>query len=137
MEPFDSWELADAPAVVAPDGSLVRPVGLLAGAASLARFELAPGAVTRAVTHATVQEIWQVLSGSGLLWRRQGEREEVTALLPGTTVTIPLGTHFQFRADQAGQTDGPGLVILGVTVPPWPGDAEARVVAGPWAPALG
>ncbi|MBV6697724.1 cupin domain-containing protein [Kitasatospora aureofaciens] len=93
-------------------------------------FELKPGAVTRAVSHATVQELWYVTEGSGQLWRRQGDREETVRLAPGTAASIPLGAAFQFRADEDG--DGP-LRIVAVTMPPWPGtDAEARPEQGPW-----
>ncbi|MBV2155001.1 cupin domain-containing protein [Kitasatospora sp. SUK 42] len=93
-------------------------------------FELDPGEVTRAVSHATVQELWQVTAGGGELWRRQGDREETVRLAPGTAVSIPLGTAFQFRSDPDG--DGP-LRIAAVTLPPWPGtDTEARSEDGPW-----
>ena len=112
---------------VAPDGSDVHALlGVTAG--GMAEFELAPGAVSAAVTHRTVEEIWYVLRGRGEMWRRQGSREEVARLEPGLCLTVPLGTHFQFRAaaDDA-------LVVLGVTLPPWPGADEAIVVTGPWA----
>ena len=46
----------------------------------------------------------------------------------GVCVTIPLGTHFQFRS----LGDEP-LAALAVTMPPWPGDDEAVVVTGQWA----
>jgi mannose-6-phosphate isomerase-like protein (cupin superfamily) len=49
----------------------------------------------------------------------------------GVCVTIPLGTHFQFRS----QGDEP-LVALAATMPPWPGDGEAVVVPGTWAPTV-
>ncbi|WP_327066113.1 cupin domain-containing protein [Kitasatospora sp. NBC_01302] len=129
QQPYRTWQLADAVDVPAPDGSTVTPLGALPGVASMARFELAAGAVARAVSHATVQEIWHVVAGSGRLWRRQGDREEVNALLVGITVSIPLGTAFQFRADEGADA----LVILAATVPSWPGtETEARPEAGPW-----
>ncbi len=128
--PFESAGTADAPVVTAPDGAAVRPLLVLDGLGSLAVFELAPGQVTRAVSHATVQELWQVTAGSGVLWRRQDGREETLRLTPGTAASIPLGTAFQFRADP--DTDGP-LRITAVTMPPWPGtDTEARPEQGPW-----
>ncbi|WP_051825329.1 cupin domain-containing protein [Kitasatospora aureofaciens] len=128
--PFESAGTADAPVVTAPDGAAVRPLLVLDGLGSLAVFELAPGQVTRAVSHATVQELWQVTAGSGELWRRQDGREETLRLTPGTAASIPLGTAFQFRADP--DTDGP-LRITAVTMPPWPGtDTEARPEQGPW-----
>jgi mannose-6-phosphate isomerase-like protein (cupin superfamily) len=129
---MDTWQFDDSPVVTAPDGSAVRPLGVLPGAASMARFELPPGAVSRAVSHATVQELWHVVSGSGRLWRRRvaDGRAEVTVLRPGVTVSIPLGTVFQFRADPDAT-----LLILAVTVPPWPDTpGEARPEPGPWPP---
>ncbi|MFE4519113.1 cupin domain-containing protein [Kitasatospora sp. NPDC056783] len=130
QQPFDTADVADAPVVTAPDGAEVRPLLVLEGLGSLAVFVLAPGQVTHAVSHATVRELWQVTAGSGALWRRQGGREESVRLVPGTAVSIPLGTAFQFRADA--DSAGP-LRITAVTMPPWPGtDDEARPEEGPW-----
>lgn len=131
VQPFGTAEADEAPRVVAPDGAAVFPLLDLAGRGSLAVFELAPGDVTHAVSHATVEELWFVTEGCGELWRRQGEREETVGLAPGTAASIPLGTAFQFRADA--DADGP-LRIAAVTMPPWPGtDSEARPEKGPWA----
>jgi mannose-6-phosphate isomerase-like protein (cupin superfamily) len=49
---------------VAPDGSEVR---LLARGPTggMAHFLLPPGAVSRAVRHRTVEELWSVVSGAG------------------------------------------------------------------------
>jgi mannose-6-phosphate isomerase-like protein (cupin superfamily) len=110
---------------VAPDGSNVFPLLRTAGA-SVARFELAAGKTSKAVAHRTAEEIWYVLSGRGELWRKEGGREEVVTLEPGVGLTIPCGAHFQFRAL------GEPLQILGVTMPPWPGDGEAMDVPGKW-----
>ena len=68
-----------------------------------------------------------MLAGSGEIWRRQGEEETVTALAPGVSLSIPLGTHFQFRC-----TGGEALDIVIVTMPPWPGMDEAVRVEGHW-----
>jgi mannose-6-phosphate isomerase-like protein (cupin superfamily) len=114
--------------VVAPDGSDVRVLLALTGG-GMAEFELAPGRISAAITHRTVEEIWYVLSGRGEMWRRQDSRDEIVALEPGVCLTIPQGTHFQFRA----LGDAP-LRVLGVTMPPWPGADEAVVVNGPWTP---
>jgi mannose-6-phosphate isomerase-like protein (cupin superfamily) len=128
MEPaFAAMRLADAPVVTAPDGSAVKPLCALPGAASFAHFELAAGQVSRAVSHATVQEIWYVVGGTGRMWRSDGAGEAVTELAGGVCLTIPVGTAFQFRAGDA------GLRVVAVTVPPWPGDpGEARPECGPW-----
>jgi mannose-6-phosphate isomerase-like protein (cupin superfamily) len=123
---FATQRLPSDPTATAPDGSEVRVLLRLPGA-SMAHFELAAGRVSRAVTHRTVREIWYVLSGHGWMWRRQGEREETVELEPGLCLTIPRGTHFQFRAAESGP-----LRVVGVTLPPWPGNDEAERVAGPW-----
>lgn len=126
MTDFATRQLPPQPDIVAPDGSDVR-VLLRTASGSMAHFELAPGRVSDPIRHRTVEEIWYVLSGSGEMWRRQEGSEEVVALVPGTCVSIPLGTHFQFRAC------GPvPLAAVGITMPPWPGADEAVAVAGRW-----
>jgi mannose-6-phosphate isomerase-like protein (cupin superfamily) len=104
-------------------------LGLQAG--GMAHFQLAAGQTARAVVHRTVEEVWYVVGGRGEMWRRAGAREEVTVLEPGVCLTIPLGTHFQFRA----AADQP-VSALAVTMPPWPGPDEAVWVAGPWTPSV-
>jgi len=124
--PFSSKPLSADPEGFAPDGSEVRLLGGLP-AASMAEFRLPPGMVAAAVTHRTVSEIWFVLAGRGRVWRADNGREEILTLEPGLSLTIPLGTHFQFRNDGVEP-----LRILGVTMPPWPGPDEAMPVSGPW-----
>jgi len=123
---FDTKQLPEAPDAVAPDGSDVR-VLLQLGRGSMAHFELGAGRVSRAVAHHSVEEIWYILAGQGQMWRRQGERQDTVLLRPGTCVSIPAGTHFQFRS----ASDGP-LAAIGVTMPPWPGADEAYDVPGAW-----
>jgi mannose-6-phosphate isomerase-like protein (cupin superfamily) len=120
-------QVPEAADVVAPDGSEVR-VLLQLGGGSMAHFELASGQVSRAVAHRSVEEIWYIVSGQGQMWRRQGDREEVVGLTPGTCASIPAGTHFQFRSG----TDGPPLAAIAVTMPPWPGMDEAYEVPAKW-----
>jgi mannose-6-phosphate isomerase-like protein (cupin superfamily) len=113
--------------VIAPDGSTVRILPGLAGG-SMAHFELAPGETSVAVHHRSIEEIWYVVAGQGQMWRRHGDHEETVDLDAGTCITLPLGTHFQFRA-----TGGVPLAAIGITMPPWPGDGEAVRSEGPWA----
>ena len=127
---FDTKTLGVSPDGAAPDGTAVRLLLSLHGG-SMAHFELPPGAISHAVTHRTVEEIWYVLAGSGELWRRQGGDERIVPLRPGTSATIPLGTAFQFRAGEAAP-----LAFLAVTMPPWPGADEAVPVAGNWTPTV-
>jgi mannose-6-phosphate isomerase-like protein (cupin superfamily) len=130
MAAFEIKRLPLTRDAVAPDGSDVRVLLQLAGG-SMAHFELAPRQTSTAVTHRSVEEIWFVLSGRGEMWRRQGEHEAIVALEAGVCLTIPQGTHFQFRA--LGETP---LAAVGVTMPPWPGEGEAIVVPGPWTPSV-
>ena len=124
---FETRRLPVLPDIVAPDGSDVR-VLLKTARGSMAHFELAGGRASDPIRHRAVEEIWFVLSGRGEMWRCAQEREEVVALEPGICITIPAGTHFQFRA-----TQGAALTAVGVTMPPWPGPDEAIAVTGKWA----
>lgn len=134
-ESDDTRFLDDAVRVSAPDGSTVRPLCAIPGAGSFAHFQLEAGRISKAVAHATVQEIWYVVAGRGEMWRRQGDRAWTVRLRPGVCLTIPLGTVFQFRADPGAQP----LRIVAVTMPPWPEDSrsEARVEPGLWSPSAG
>jgi mannose-6-phosphate isomerase-like protein (cupin superfamily) len=127
---FATKHLPMATDAVAPDGSDVRILlGLRGG--GMAHFELAPGQTSRAVTHRTVEEIWYFVAGRGKMWRRQGEQTEIVDVYPGVCLTIPLGTHFQFRS-----FGYEPLAAIGVTMPPWPGEGEAVEVAGEWPPTV-
>jgi mannose-6-phosphate isomerase-like protein (cupin superfamily) len=128
--PFETRRLGAQPDATAPDGTAVRLL-LSLGGGSMAHFELAAGAVSHAVTHRTVEEIWFMVSGRGAIWRRQDGLERVEALSPGASLTIPLGTAFQFRAEACEP-----LCFVAITMPPWPGAGEALPVAGPWTPTV-
>ena len=124
MTAFATMHLPMARDAVAPDGSDVRLLSGLEGG-GLAHFELAPGKTTVAVSHRTVEEIWFFLSGRGEMWRQQDDRSETVDVYAGVSLTIPLGTCLYEP-----------LAAVGVTMPPWPGDGEAVVVAGPWQPTV-
>ncbi len=130
MTNFGEKVLASEADVLAPDGSEVRLL-ITATRSSMAQFRLAPGAVTRAVRHASVEEVWFFTGGRGRMWRKNDSGESVVAVTPGMSIDIPVGTAFQFRADG----DAP-LEIVGVTVPAWPGADEAIFVDGAWQPTL-
>jgi len=130
MTDFTTSRLSRERDAMATDGSDVRILQALSGGA-LAHFSLAPGHTSTAIVHRTVEEIWYFLSGRGEMWRKQDRREEVVSVEAGVCVTIPLGTHFQFRS-----IGNEPLTALATTMPPWPGDGEAVVVPGPWAPTV-
>ena len=123
---FATKQLGEAYDVLAPDTSEIRLlVGTTRG--SLAHGTLAPGRVSLAITHRTVEEVWYVTAGRGQVWRKQGGRELVVDVEPGTALTIPTGAHFQFR------TTGPEpLRFVMCTMPPWPGEQEAVRVPDHW-----
>ena len=127
---FETRKIGAAPDAIAPDGSEVRLLGSLARG-SMAAFRLMPGAVSRAVAHRTVEEIWYFTAGRGRMWRKLGDREEVTEVAPGASITIPTGTDFQFRCD-----GGEPLEAIAITMPSWPGADEAFAVAGIWQPTV-
>jgi mannose-6-phosphate isomerase-like protein (cupin superfamily) len=126
MADIQTKSLPDKPDAVAPDGSEVRLL-LDLSRGSMAHFQLAATRVSKAVTHRTVEEIWYVLTGRGQMWRKLDGIAETIDLSPGVCITIPVGTHFQFRS-----SGGEPLSAVAVTMPPWPGKDEAVFVAGPW-----
>ncbi|MBW8269339.1 cupin domain-containing protein [Caldovatus aquaticus] len=121
---------SERPDAIAPDGSEVRVLCAL-GRGSMALFTLPPGAVSRAVAHHRLEELWFVLGGRGRMWRRLGEAEDVLDLAPGLSLAIPPRTAFQFRCDGTEP-----LVALAVTMPPWTDASECYPAAGPWPPTL-
>lgn len=107
-------ELPDDVTVMAPDGSEVRVLAQGASG-SMAHFRLPAGEVSIAKAHRSIEELWYFVAG-------QGEMiigDDVCAVGPGVSIHIPPETRFQFRA-----TAG-ALEAVAVTMPPWPGEAEA------------
>ena len=118
--------LSNQPDARSPAGADIRfimdgPMG------NMIHSTVPPGQINRATMHATVSEFWHVLSGSGEIWRRQAGEDRVTALLPGTSIDIPVGTAFQYR-----NTGTEPLTFICIAMPSWPGDHEAAHVDGPW-----
>ena len=113
------------PDATAPDGSEIRLLATDAhGAtrASLCEVRLPPAAVSRPVSHRSVEEIWYVLSGRGQVWRcPPGADADPIEVRAGDALVIPTGWRFQFRA--APDTE---LRFLCYTSPPWPGPGEAQ-----------
>lgn len=128
MTTFATKRLPVTVTEVAPDGSNVRLL-LSLNAVVMAHYQLEPGKVSVAVTNQTVEEIWYFVAGRGEMWRHQGDHDEVVTVEPGICITIPLGTHFQFRT-----LGNESLEAVGVVIPPWPGPQEAVVVDGKWKP---
>ena len=79
----------------------------------------------------SVEEVWFFVGGRGRMWRRFDGEEVTVDVFAGVSIAIPAGAAFQFRADG----DEP-LRIVGVTMPPWPGETEAYPVDGVWPPTI-
>jgi mannose-6-phosphate isomerase-like protein (cupin superfamily) len=126
MLKFETMGLSKKPNYIAPDGSEIRLLPGMKGG-GLAHCTLPIGSVSLAVTHKIVEEIWYFLSGHGKVWRKQETREKVVKVEPGICLTIPVGTHFQFR-----NTCQKPLCFIIATIPPWPGEEEAARVEDYW-----
>ena len=125
---FETKRMSAEPDAIAPDGSEVRVLCQLSRG-GLAAFSLASKVVSKAVAHRTIEEVWYFISGHGRMWRKLGEHEEVVEVGPGISISLPTGTHFQFRCDGMEP-----LVAIGATMPTWPGESEAFLVEGKWQP---
>lgn len=123
---FATTQLKEEHDVLAPDGSEIR-VLVATGRGSMAHGTLHPGQVSRAIVHREVDEIWYVTAGQGEIWRKLGDDEQVTPLRPGSSVSIPVGTNFQFRT-----IGSEPFSFIMCTMPPWPGAHEAIPVHGRW-----
>ncbi len=119
--PPETRPLAEAPDAIAPDGMEVRLLTRIA-AGSMAHFRMPPR---------TVAEVWYFLAGAGEMWLSGDAGARTVAVHPGLSLSIPVGTAFQLRNDG----DAP-LDAVAVTAPPWPGDDEAVIVEGVWAPTV-
>lgn len=112
--------------VLAPDGSEIRELVAVRGG-SMVHCTLPPGAISMAVKHLTVEEVWYVTQGRGQVWRKSESTASVVDVEPGVSLIIEVGTHFQFR-----NTCDEDLCIVIVTMPPWPGEQEAARVEDYW-----
>ncbi|MCY4215224.1 MAG: cupin domain-containing protein [Gammaproteobacteria bacterium] len=118
--------MSGQPTEIAPDGSEVRKL-VRGSRASLVQCTLPIGATSKAVQHATIEEIWYCIAGHGQVWRKRGAQERMVEVSPGTALTIAPGTAFQFR-----NTGTDELRFIIASMPPWPGDEEAVEAPGHW-----
>lgn len=123
---FETKQVPETAETYAPDGSEVRTL-LRCSGGSMAHFRLAANQISRAIRHRTVDEIWYIVAGQGEMWRACGDTSALEPLKPGTALTIPCGTAFQFRA-----ANDHALEAIAITLPPWPGNDEACIVPGYW-----
>ena len=126
MPTFETKKLPGEYNYLALDGSEIRLLPEMKGG-GLSHCTVPPQGIPQAVTHNTIEEIWYFIQGQGKVWRKQGDREEVVDAGPGTCLTIPTGTHFQFR-----NTGQEPLRFIIATMPTWPGEDEAVRVENYW-----
>ena len=122
---FKTGKIADD-YIQAPDGSEIRLLHQLNGG-GLSECTLQINQISEAVIHKTVEEIWLVTQGQGEIWLKESQEEKIISISEGYTLTIPLGTGFQFR-----NTGREKLKIIISTMPPWPGNDEALKICGRW-----
>ena len=118
--------LSGEPDAKSPAGADIRFL-MDATGGTMIHSTVPPHQVNRATVHATVSEFWYVLEGHGEIWRDDGTASGVTALVPGTSIDIPVGTSFQYR-----NVSDVDLEFICVSMPAWPGDSEATYVEGVW-----
>jgi mannose-6-phosphate isomerase-like protein (cupin superfamily) len=123
-------KLPEQPDTQSPAGSEIRNL-LVSETGDITHCTVPAHQVNKAIVHATVSEIWYVLSGHGQIWRDDGEGSSITELVPGTAIDIPLGTHFQYR-----NISDDELRFICIAMPPWPGDSEATYIEGIWQPTV-
>lgn len=112
--------------VMAPDGSEIREL-VATSRGSMVHCTLPPGKTSLAVAHRTAVEVWHFISGEGQVWRKNGDNESVVDAEPGLSLSIEVGTHFQFR-----NTGDENLCFIITTMPPWAGEDEALRVPDYW-----
>lgn len=99
--------------------------------ASLVHCTLPPGSISATTVNRGIDEVWYFLSGSGELWRSNSnlslDINPPVPVSPGTTVSIPRDTIFQFRSDLSGP-----LVFICHTTPPWPGPESNELASDGW-----
>jgi mannose-6-phosphate isomerase-like protein (cupin superfamily) len=104
---------------LAPDGSEITNLLNMKGG-GLAHCTLPPNSTSLMHYHKTVDEIWYFIEGHGEVFRKTNNRDELVDAKPGTCITIPAGTKFQFR-----NVSNVPLCFIISTMPPWPGPSEA------------
>ena len=123
---MDTRKLPHEYTVLAPDGSEIRELVAVQGG-SMVHCRLPSGATSMAVKHLTVEEVWYFIQGRGQVWRSSEGSEVVVDVEAGMSLSIEIGTRFQFR-----NTGDEDLCFIIVTMPPWPGEQEAARVADYW-----
>ena len=122
--------LPDQPDAKSPAGADIRFI-MDGTTGNMIHSTVPSGQINRAAVHKSVSEFWYVLEGAGEIWRTDDTDERVTSLVPGVSIDIPAGTSFQYR-----NVGTQSLKFICITMPPWPGDEEAKYVAGPWEPTI-
>jgi mannose-6-phosphate isomerase-like protein (cupin superfamily) len=129
-EKMKTTMLPDEPDAKSPAGADIRY--LMDGkTGNMIRSTVPPHQVNKATVHATVNEFWYVLEGHGEIWRDDGIERNITVLIPGRSIDIPVGTMFQYR-----NVSDEDLKFICISMPPWPGNSEATYVKGIWQPTI-
>ena len=123
---FETKRAGPAPDATAPDGTEVRILcGVSRGGLRCFHYHRVPSpGRSRTGPSTSCGMSSRAAAGYGA---SSATARGLWILMRGLSLSLPTGTHFQFRCD------GPEpLTILGATMPPWPGPHEAHAVAGIW-----
>jgi len=122
--------LPENPDAKSPAGAYIRY--LMDGTTgNMIHSTVPPHQINKATVHATVSEFWYILEGYGEIWRDNGVESNVSDLVPGTSIDIPVGTAFQYR-----NVSDVDLKFICISMPRWPGDSEATFIEGKWQPTV-
>jgi hypothetical protein len=123
---FDTKRIPDAPDAIAPDGSEVHLLGSLPrGSMAVLPPGAGGGVESRLSSHSRGDLVLYRGTRLDVAQARRPGRDHRGA--PGVSITLPIGTQFQFRCD-----GGARLEAVAVTMPPWPGADEAHPGSGIW-----
>ncbi|NOR63367.1 MAG: cupin domain-containing protein [Rhodobacteraceae bacterium] len=123
-------ELPAKPDAKSPAGADIRFI-MDGTTGNMIHSTLPAGQTNRATIHKTISEFWYILEGAGEIWRKDNNEERITSLGQGVSIDIPVGTAFQYR-----NTGAVPMKFICISMPPWPGDAEASHLKGAWEPTI-
>jgi mannose-6-phosphate isomerase-like protein (cupin superfamily) len=121
-EPWSTRKLPAAPDDFARDGAEVRILQRTQFSSAI-HGVLPAGQISRVTRNRWIHEIWYFVSGTGTVWRRSGQLEEVVDVSAETLLTIPPDTIFQYASSETEP-----VIFLCFVSPPFPGPQANEVI---------
>jgi hypothetical protein len=98
---FGTARLPGRLVAAAPDGTAICTIQLPDG--RLSHFEFAPGNISYALMHKSIEEKWYLLRERDKMWRTHESHEDIVPVEAGVCIARPLDTQFP---DDEARTDG-------------------------------